>query len=84
MNGIWQIQDAKNQLSEVISRALKQGPQVITRHGRKTVVILSYVEYKSLQKSRVKFSEFFRSSPLAGLEINVTRDKSLPRNGVKL
>ena len=79
MNGIWQIQDAKNQLSEVISRALKQGPQVITRHGRKTAVVVSYLEYKSLRKSQIKFSEFFRSSPLSGLEINVTRDKSLPR-----
>lgn len=84
MNGVWQIQDAKNQLSEVIARALKQGPQVITRHGRKTVVVVSYMEYKSLQKAQVKFSEFFRSSPLAGLEIDETRDKSLPRSGIKL
>ncbi|MBM3181679.1 MAG: type II toxin-antitoxin system Phd/YefM family antitoxin [Chloroflexi bacterium] len=84
MNGIWQIQDAKNQLSEVIARALKQGPQVITRHGQKTVVVVSYMEYKALRKSQVKFSEFFRSSPLAGVEIDVTRDKSLPRKGIEL
>lgn len=84
MNKTWQIQDAKNQLSEVIARALKQGPQIITRHGRKTVVVVSYAEYKALQKSQVKFSEFFRSSPLMGLELDVTRDKSLPRKGVDL
>ena len=29
----WQLQDAKNKLSEVIDRALKQGPQLITRRG---------------------------------------------------
>jgi prevent-host-death family protein len=78
MNGVWKIRDAKNQLSEVISRALKQGPRVITQHGRKTVVVVSYEEYKLLQKPQVKFSEFFRSSPLAELEIDMTRDKSLP------
>jgi prevent-host-death family protein len=33
MNGIWQLQDAKNKLSEVIERALRQGPQLITRRG---------------------------------------------------
>jgi prevent-host-death family protein len=84
MNSTWQIQDAKNQLSEVIARALKQGPQVITRHGRKTVVVVSYAEYKSLQKTQVKFSEFFRSSPLAGVELDLTRDKSLPRKALDL
>lgn len=84
MNSTWQIQDAKNQLSEVIARALKQGPQVITRHGRKTVVVVSYAEYKSLQQTQVKFSEFFRSSPLAGVDLDLTRDKSLPRKALDL
>jgi len=82
MNDIWQIQDAKNKLSEVIARALKQGPQLITRHGEKTVVVVSYVEYEKLRKSQGKLSEFFSASPLASLDL--TRDKSLPRKGLKL
>ncbi len=82
MNDIWQIQDAKNKLSEVITRALKEGPQLITRHGEKTVVVVSYVEYERLRKSQGKLSEFFKASPLAG--INLTRDKSLPRKGLTL
>ena len=40
MNETWQIQDAKNKLSEVIARALAQGPQLITKHGEKTVVTI--------------------------------------------
>jgi antitoxin Phd len=79
---IWQIQDAKNKLSEVIMRALKQGPQLITKHGEKTVVVISYTEYEKLRKSQGKLSEFFRASPLAGLDL--TRDKSLPRKGIDL
>ena len=82
MNDIWQIQDAKNKLSEVIARALKQGPQLITRHGEKTVVVVSYVEYENLRKSQGKLSEFFSASPLAGLDL--MRDQSLPRKGIKL
>ena len=82
MNDIWQIQDAKNKLSEVIARALKQGPQLITRHGEKTVVVVSYKEYEKLRKSQGKLSEFFKASPLAGLDL--TRDNSLPRQGLKL
>lgn len=82
MNDIWQIQDAKNKLSEVIARALKQGPQLITRHGEKTVVVVSYAEYEKLRKSQGKLSEFFKASPLAGIDLK--RDKSLPRKGLKL
>jgi prevent-host-death family protein len=82
MNAIWQIQDAKNKLSEVISRALKYGPQLITKHGEKTVVVISYIEYESLRKSQGKLSEFFRASPLAGIDLE--RDRSLSRKGMEL
>lgn len=82
MSEIWQIQDAKNKLSEVISRALKEGPQLITKHGEKTVVVISYAEYENLRKSQGKLSEFFHASPLAGVDLG--RDKSLPRKGIKL
>jgi prevent-host-death family protein len=84
MNTIWQIQDAKNKLSEVITRALTQGPQVITKHGEKTVVVISYAEYKKFTQAQSTFSEFFRSSPLAGIELDLTRDKGLPRKGIDL
>ena len=68
MNGVWQIQDAKNKLSEVIACALRQGPQLITRHGEKTVVVVAYTEFEKLRKSQGKLSEFFRASPLAGVD----------------
>jgi prevent-host-death family protein len=82
MNNVWQIQDAKNQLSEVVGRALKRGPQVITRHGRKTAVVVSYAEFEKMRKSQGKLSDFFHVSPLAGIDL--TRDTSLPRKGFEL
>lgn len=82
MNGIWQIQDAKNKLSELIAHALKNGPQLITRRGEKTVVVMAFSEYEKLRKSQGKLSEFFRASPLAGLDLE--RDKSMPLDGMEL
>jgi antitoxin Phd len=82
MNDTWQYQDAKNKLDEVIVRALKVGPQIITRDGEKMVVVVSLAGYEKLHKSQGKLSEFFRTSPLA--DVDLTRDKSLPRDGLKL
>lgn len=82
MDSVWQIQDAKNKLSEVINRAVTQGPQVITRHGEKTVVVVAYAEYETLRKSQGKLSAFFGASPLAGIDL--TRDSSSPRPGIEL
>ena len=77
MERIWPLQDAKNKFSEVVERALQQGPQVVTRRGEKAVVVMAYREYDQLRKSRGKLSEFFRDSHLAGIEFE--RDQSLPR-----
>ena len=38
MNETWRLQDAKNKLSEVFSRAVKQGPQLITKHGKRPLL----------------------------------------------
>ena len=38
---VWQVQDAKNRFSELIARAVKDGPQVVTRHGRPVVRVVA-------------------------------------------
>ena len=35
---IWQLQEAKNRFSEVVNKALEEGPQTVTRHGEEIVV----------------------------------------------
>jgi prevent-host-death family protein len=84
MNSIWQLQDAKNKLSEVIERALKHGPQLITRRGKKAVIVISYTEYARMKRTQTKLSEFFRASPLTKVDLNLQRDKSLSREDTKL
>lgn len=77
---IWQLQEAKNRFSEVVKRALSEGPQTVTRHGEEVVVVLSKAEYDRLKKPRTSLVEFFRQSPLVGVELDLERDQSLPRD----
>jgi prevent-host-death family protein len=80
----WQLQEAKNRFSEVVEEAVKDGPQVVTKRGVETVVILSYSEYVELIAPRQKLSAFFRESPLANVELDLRRDASAPRPDVAL
>jgi prevent-host-death family protein len=36
---LWQVQEAKTRLSEVIEEAQSKGPQIITRHGAERAVV---------------------------------------------
>lgn len=72
----WQLQEAKNKFSEVVDRALKDGPQEITRHGKKTAVLLSMSEYKRLKKRRGTLTDFLKQSPLTGLDFSRRKDIS--------
>lgn len=79
MNNIWQLQDAKSKFSEVVDRALAQGVQIITRRGRKAVVVLPFAEYERLTRGGGSLAEYLLSSPLAGSELAIERDQDLPR-----
>lgn len=66
MNDRWQMQEAKNRLSELVRRAREEGPQVITVHGEDAAVILSAEQYRKLHRRKGSLVEFFRKSPLVG------------------
>lgn len=76
----WQLQDAKARLSEVIKKAVKEGPQSITIHGQPTAVLLSNEEYERIKKPRVSFIKFMQRSPLYGLDLNVKREQTRTRD----
>jgi antitoxin Phd len=75
----WQLQDAKNRFSELVNKALDEGPQVVTRRGEEVVVIVSNAEYNKLLKSQSGLLEFFRQSPLVGVKLDLERNRSFPR-----
>jgi antitoxin Phd len=76
----WQLQDAKNKFSNLVERAQKNGPQVVTKHGKDAVVVLSIDEYKKLIKPKTNLVKFFQSSPLGNEDLDLTRSKEIPRD----
>jgi antitoxin Phd len=84
MQRVWQIQEAKNKLSAVVDEALRSGPQVITRHGAEVAVVISYAEYRQMMAAQGRLSDFFRVSPMAGLDLDLERDRSAVREDLVL
>lgn len=86
MTRIWQLQEAKNKFSEVVEEAIKHGPQVVTKRGIETVIVISYEEYQRLVLNQQKLSEFFQASPFVDVadEINLTRDPRPARDDIVL
>jgi antitoxin Phd len=48
----WQLQDAKSRFSELIDDTLEKGPQVVTRRGVDTAVVVSIDEWKKLKDEK--------------------------------
>jgi len=47
----WQLQDAKSRFSEFLNAALKNGPQVVTRRGIETAVLVPIEEWRRMQSA---------------------------------
>jgi antitoxin Phd len=84
MQRVWQLQEAKNKFSEVVDEAVNEGPQIITRHGEEVAVLISSQEYRQLTSRGQSLTEFFRASPLVGLDLDFSRDKSTVRQDAEL
>jgi prevent-host-death family protein len=80
LDNIWKFQEAKSKLSELVDRTLSDGAQIITRHGKKTIVVIPFDEYYHITHPKGCLSEFLLTSPLAGLELQFERDHSFPRD----
>ena len=75
----WTIAEAKAKFSEVIERARARGPQVITRHGHTTAVIVSADEWERKTKRSGNLAEFLAASPLRESGLKIKRKKDRPR-----
>lgn len=74
----WKLAEAKNKFSEVVKRALHDGPQRVQRR-RDAVVVVSEREYERLIGARRSFKEFLFAAPeIEGLELS--RDRTSARD----
>jgi len=58
----WNLADAKNRLSEVLSKASKDGPQTIRRRSE-DFVVLSKAKYEKLVGKQPTFTDWLLSGP---------------------
>ncbi len=80
MKNQWPLQEAKNRLSFVVEQAATSGPQTITVRGREKVVLLAAEEYRRLTRPSTSLTDFFRQSPLYGLDIDIERASDTGRD----
>lgn len=47
----WPVQDAKARFSELLDACISEGPQVVTRRGTETAVLVPIAEWKRLSSA---------------------------------
>ena len=78
----WQLQQAKNRLSEVVDLACAEGPQIVTRHGKEVVVVVSKEDFERRRSRgrRGTLLTFLRGLHFAGARLDVARSKDEDRD----
>ena len=79
----WQLQTAKARLSEVFRLARAAGPQRITRQGKEGVIVISDEQFEELvgrSHQPKNLVQFFRESPLVGVELDLERNTDTGRD----
>jgi prevent-host-death family protein len=67
----WTVAEAKAKFSEVIEKARSEGPQTITRNGRRAAVLVDAGEWDRKTKREGTLADFFAASPLRGSGIKL-------------
>ena len=68
----WQLQEAKNKLSQLVAQA-ERGVQFITVRGKPKVAVISIHDYQNLTRPLTTLVDFFQESPLCGIELDHAR-----------
>jgi len=74
MTSTWQLQDAKSKFSELVESALSKGPQLVTKRGVNSVVVISMEEFNRLKKPKGDLVSFFNKAPKIDLDIERKKD----------
>ena len=74
----WQLQEAKAKFSELVQKAIDEGPQTVTRHGKDAVVVLSAEQFELMKKRQIDLKDL---PPYLSLdEADLERNKDFPRD----
>jgi antitoxin Phd len=78
----WQVQDAKARFSEFLDATIKKGPQVVTRRGIETAVLVPIEEWNRLQKTARPGLKALLLAPEARFENLLTENRKLRQRAV--
>jgi hypothetical protein len=73
-NEIWQFQESKGMLSEILNKTDKDGPQII-EHNEKKYIILNENTYKKHLIARKSVLDVFLRSPHPDIDLEISRSK---------
>ena len=74
----WQIKDARANFSTLVDKAISDGPQIVTRNGKKAVVVMSVEEWMRRDHRGGDLVEFFANFPLRDEAIEIERQQDYP------
>jgi prevent-host-death family protein len=82
--GTWPVNDAKARFSELLEKSVKEGPQIVTKRGIETAVLVPIAEWRRLQqRSRPTLKELLLApEPRFDMDIPDRRQwrwRSLPK-----
>ena len=74
----WSVQDAKARFSEFLETCLSEGPQVVTKRGAETAVLVPLDEWKRLQQSaRPSLKDFLLSDDFPRFDLELPDRKKM-------
>jgi len=85
MNNHWAVQDAKAKFSELLNACLEEGPQVVTKRGHETAVLITIKEWNALKNlARPSLKMLLLSDETKGDLILPKRGQGTSRKPIKL
>ncbi|EGY28682.1 prevent-host-death family protein [Candidatus Regiella insecticola 5.15] len=78
----WLVQDAKARFSELLDACIKEGPQLVTRRGTETAILVPITEWKRLNSAARPSLKTLLLLEHAPTDIELPQRGSAPRRSV--
>ena len=78
----WQVQEAKARFSELLDTALRKGPQIVTRRGVETAVLVPIEEWRRVQSDAKPTLKDWLLAPEPRFEIDLPKRGKSRRRAV--
>jgi len=73
MNIHWPIQDAKARFSQLLKECIDHGPQIITKHGAETAVLVPIDQWLAIKQAHQPSLKDLLLSPQANAELVIPK-----------